>query len=82
LAIAGLNATGFDPQAARFQKNGQGALDTLLTFQEASGAFAYIQQTGKQESRLMATVDALNALAQPTVTQPICRSLYLPLVIR
>jgi len=82
LAIAGLYATGVDPQAARFQKNGRGALEALLTFQEASGAFVYVQQAGKEESRLMATVDALNALAQPKVTQPVCRPLYLPLVIR
>ena len=82
LAIAGLYATDFDPQAARFQKNGRGALDALLTYQEASGAFVYVQQVGKEESRVMATVDALYALAQPKVTQPICRPLYLPLVMK
>lgn len=82
LAIAGLAATGSDPQGLRFQKNGRGAVDTLLTYQEASGAFVYIQEVGKEETRLMATVDALNALAQPKVTQPVCRPLYLPLVIR
>ena len=47
LAVGGLWAHGFDPQAARFQKNGRGALDTLLTFQEASGAFVYIRQAGR-----------------------------------
>ena len=62
LAVAGLNATGFDPRATRFQKNGHGALDTLLTFQEASGAFVYVQQAGKEESRLMATVDVLRCV--------------------
>ena len=82
LVIAGLRAAGYDPQAAQFQRGGRGALDTLLSFQATSGAFVYIQQTGMEESRLMATVDALNALMQPLVTQPRCRSFYLPLVIK
>jgi len=82
LAVAGLRATGFDPQAARFQKNSRDALDALLSFQEPSGAFVYIQQAGQEESRLMATVDALNALAQPSVAQPVCHPTYLPLIIR
>jgi len=82
LAIAGLYAIGFDPQAAPFQKNGRGARDALLAFQETTGAFVYIQQAGKEEVRLMATVDALNALTQPKVEQPVCHHIYLPLLIK
>ena len=65
LAVAGLRAAGFDPNGPPFRVNGQGALDKLLSFQEPSGAFVYIQQPGKEENRLMATLDAWPALAQP-----------------
>ena len=65
LTAAGLRAAGYDPQAPCFRKAGLGALDTLLTYQEPSGAFVYIRQPGREESRLMATVDVLNALVQP-----------------
>jgi hypothetical protein len=81
LAVAGLAAAGYDPAAPRFQKNGRGALDSLLAFQEPSGAFVYIRQPGLEENRLMATIDALNALAQPVAASPACRPLYLPLLI-
>jgi len=81
LAVAGLVAVGYDPAAPRFQKNGRGALDSLLAFQEASGAFVYIRQPGLEENRLMATIDALNALAQPMTAPSACRPLYLPLLI-
>ena len=81
LAVAGLRGAGYDPQAVPFQKNGRGAVDTLLTYQEASGAFAYVQPSS-DAGNLLTTVDALNGLAQPLVAQPTCRSLYLPLVIR
>ena len=82
LAVAGLKAAGFDPDAPPFQKNGLGAQASLLTFQEASGAFVYIQEPDKHEVRLMATADALNALLQPMAQPATCRSLYLPLVLR
>ena len=65
LAVAGLKAAAFDPDAPPFQKNGLGAQASLLAFQEASGAFVYIRQPGLEEVRLIATVDALNALLQP-----------------
>ncbi|MGC8779337.1 MAG: hypothetical protein ACP5UQ_00555 [Anaerolineae bacterium] len=65
LAVAGLRAAGYDPQGPAFRKAGRGAVDALLAFQEADGAFAYIRVPGREESRLMATVDALVALAQP-----------------
>jgi hypothetical protein len=76
LAVAGLKAAAFDPDAPPFQKNGLGAQTSLLTFQEASGAFVYIRQSGLEEVRLMATVDALNALVQPLSLPGSCESLY------
>lgn len=82
LAVGGLWAAGFNPQAPRFEKNGHGALDTLLTFQEPSGAFVYIQQPGQEEVRLMATLDVLAALASQLNEAQVCRMVYLPLVLR
>ena len=82
LAVGGLWAAGFDPQASRFEKNGHGALDTLLTFQEPSGAFVYIRQPGQEEVRLMATLDVLAALASQRNGASVCRVIYLPLVLR
>jgi len=82
LAVGGLWAAGFDPQASRFVKNGHGALDSLLTFQEPSGAFVYIRQAGQEEVRLMATLDVLAALASQLNGAPVCRAVYLPLVLR
>ncbi len=82
LAVGGLWAAGFDPQAPRFEKNGHGALDTLLAFQEPSGAFVYIRQPGKEEVRLMATLDVLTVLAPKLDGATVCRALYLPLVLR
>ena len=60
--------------------NGVGGLQALLGFQEASGAFVYIQQAGKEEVRLMATLEALMALSQRTMPYP--PALYLPMVLR
>jgi hypothetical protein len=82
LAVGGLWAAGFDPQAPRFVKNGHGAVDTLLTFQEPSGAFVYIRQPGQEEVRLMATLDVLTALASQLNGASVCRVIYLPLVLR
>jgi hypothetical protein len=81
LAVAGLRATGYDPAGPRFQKNGRGAVETLLSFQEAGGAFVYVQQVGREESRVLATIDALNALAQPLAGPIVCRPLYLPVLM-
>lgn len=69
LAVTGLRAMGLDPQLACFRRGGQGALTALLSYQEPSGAFVYIQQAGREESRVMATTDALIALAEP-LAQP------------
>jgi hypothetical protein len=85
LAVAGLRAAGHDPQSFCFQRSGLGGADILLTYQEPSGAFVYIRQSGREESRLMATADALNALLQPLASSsaaPVCRLTYLPLVLR
>jgi hypothetical protein len=73
LAVGGLWAAGLDPQAARFEKKGRDALDVLLAFQEQSGAFAYIRQPGQEEVRLLATTDALGALAPRVAGQLKCR---------
>ncbi len=62
LALAGLTAAGYDPQRAGFRKAARDAVDVLRSFQEASGAFVYTRVPGREESRLMATVDALTAL--------------------
>jgi len=82
LAIAGLRAIGQDPDAAPFRNSGMTATTALLRYQEPSGAFVYIQQPGREESRVMATVDALVALLQPLNPAPFCRPLYLPLIWR
>jgi hypothetical protein len=73
LAVGGLWAAGVDPQAGRFRMKGRGALDTLLRFQERSGAFAYIAQPGQEEVRLLATTDALGALAPRVAGQLTCQ---------
>ena len=82
LAVGGLRAIGVDPDGPPFQKSGMGALQRLLGFQEPSGAFVYIQQTGKEESRLMATLDSLTALARPLAPPAVCTLVYLPSLLR
>jgi hypothetical protein len=86
LAIAGLRAAGYDPEAACFRRDGLGAVSTLLTYQEPSGAFVYIRQPGSEGNRLMATVDALvgllQPLAQPPAANAVCLPVYLPLMLR
>jgi len=64
LAVAGLRAAGYDPAGPAFRRNGRTAIFALRSFQETGGAFVYLQQPGKEESRAMATIDALTALAQ------------------
>jgi hypothetical protein len=82
LVVAGLRATGRDPDAAPFRTSAPTATATLLSYQESSGAFVYIKEAGKEESRLMATADALVALLQPLTPAVTCRSTYLPLILR
>ena len=62
LAIAGILATGWDPESARFQRGGGSPLSVLLGFQEASGAFVF--RHGAEESRSMATYDTIDVLMQ------------------
>lgn len=81
LAVGGLIAIGQDPQAAEYSREGRGALETLLSFQEPSGAFVYIRQAGKEESRVMATADALAVLAPLLEGQTICQPIYLPMIL-
>jgi hypothetical protein len=82
LAVGGLMAVGEDPQAARFVKNGKGALETLLSFQKTSGEFAYLKTgSDSQTSPVIATADALSALAPLVEGQPVCGTTYLPLLL-
>jgi len=76
LVIAGLRASGRDPAAVPFRTAGQTATAALLSYQEPSGAFVYIKQAGKEESRLMATADALVGLLQPLTSTSICHPTY------
>lgn len=62
LAVMGLSAAGCDLQATALRRAGRSAIETLLSFQEPGGAFVYMLEPGKEESRLMATVDAVAAL--------------------
>jgi hypothetical protein len=82
LAVAGLEAAGFDPEGERFRFGCWGGVRALLSFQETSGAFAYMRPPGNPEVRLMATLEALTTLAQPQPDLTPCRWLYLPLVLR
>lgn len=82
LAVGGLRGSGRDPDAAPFIKGGQSALQALLAFQEPSGAFRYIAETGKEEVRLTATADALAGLLQDLrQVEGECHRVYLPVII-
>ncbi len=82
LAVGGLRASGRNPDAAPFVKGGKSALQALLAFQEASGAFVYTAVPGGEEIRLTATADALAGLLQAQ-GQPggECRRMYLPVLL-
>ena len=83
LVIAGLRAAGRDPDAAPFRTSAPTATATLLSYQESSGGFVYIKEAGKEESRLMATADALVALLQPLDTgSDLSLNPILPLILR
>jgi hypothetical protein len=77
LAVAGLRSAGYDLEQARWLRVGRDPLASLLAFQEASGAFVYIAQPGREEVRLAATIDALTALA-PLPQATTCGATYLP----
>ncbi len=81
LAVAGLAAAGYDPAAGRFSWGGSTAVEALLAFQEPGGAFVYALEPGHEESRLMATLDALAALVQIKTGPAPCRPFYLPMLL-
>lgn len=81
LAVGGLRAIGRDPEAAPYVKGGRNALQALLAYQEPSGAFVYIAESGKEELRITATTDALIALLQAEGTAGRCPAVYLPLFL-
>jgi len=81
LAIAGLMATGQDPAAALVDGDGKSLLETLLAFQEPSGAFVFIKQPGLEEGRLVATTEALSVLALLLEEQTACALPYLPMIL-
>jgi hypothetical protein len=82
LAVGGLWAADLDPRGARFERKGRDSVEVLLAFQENSGAFAYIRQPGQEEVRLLATTDALGALAPRVAGQLKCRKPGLSLPFR
>ncbi len=83
LVVAGLRAIGSDPDGARFQKQGKSALESLLGFQEPSGAFVYIREAGREEFRIVATTEAAAALTEPLRGAITCTALptYLPVFL-
>jgi hypothetical protein len=82
LAVAGLQAAGFDPSAPRFQPICEAGVGALLDFQEASGAFRFMLPPNSAEVRLIATLEALVALDRPLVLSTTCLPVYLPLLFR
>ena len=68
LAIQALVAAGIHPSAPEWAREGGDPVIALLRFQEPSGAFAYTIET--PESRMLATLDALAALAPSYPNEP------------
>jgi hypothetical protein len=81
LAVAGLQAAGFDPSAPRFQPVCRAGVQALLDFQEAGGAFRFMLPPDPAEVRLIATLEALAALSWPLVVSSTCLPFYMPLVL-
>jgi len=81
LSIGGLIAAGSDLQLGGPHTDAEAALDTLLSFQEPSGAFVYMKEAGMEESRIVATTDALSALALVIQEPSPCRVPYLPMIL-
>lgn len=74
LAAGGLAAVGLDLRAGPLWRNGRTVVETLLSFQEPTGAFVYRQVRGQEEVRLMATLDALSFLAWQSRRPPCAAS--------
>lgn len=81
LAIGGLAAVGYDVNAPSSEAGSERLVDSLLSFQEPSGAFVYMKKTGMEESRIVATADALAALAVLVREQSPCKVPYLPMIL-
>ncbi len=79
---ANANSTALALQALRAVGVAQPAdAATLLGFQQPDGGFVYMREAGKEESRLMATLDALAALQPEESAAQGCRMFYLPVRI-
>ena len=81
LSTGGLIAAGSQLQPGGSEEEAEAALDTLLSFQEQSGAFVYMKEAGMEESRVVATTDALAALALVIQEPSPCRLPYLPMIL-
>jgi len=80
LTIEGLLAAGQDPEAPPYIQSNQTPVQTLFSLQEESGAFIY--RVGGEESRLLATIDAVPALLHTYPSDiPKPNPLYLPIFI-
>lgn len=79
IAVDTIIAAGWDPEGPLFRRNGKTPVEVLLGLQEPGGAFIY--RPGAEESRFLATYDAVPALLQPypgDVDLPL--SLYTPAI--
>jgi len=77
LAIEGLLAAGWNPELPPYIQSNLTPVQTLLSLQEESGAFIY--RVGGEESRLLATIDAVPALLH---RYPDDKISYLPIITR
>lgn len=79
IAIDTIIAAGWDPEAPLFRRNGKTPVEVLLGMQEPGGAFVY--RPGAEESRFLATYDAIPTLLQPYPGDfDLPLSLYLPAI--
>ncbi len=80
LAIAGLLFADANPEAAPFVQDGQTAVQALLNYQEASGAFIY--KADAEGNPMLATLDAIPTLLE-TYPDDIPKPLffYMPIIM-
>lgn len=81
LSTGGLIAVGSGLQTDDLVTDSGAALNTLLSYQEPSGAFVYIKKTGMEESRVVATTDVLSVFALLIQEPSPCRIPYLPMIL-
>ena len=80
LTIEALLVAGWNPELPPYIQTNQTPVQTLLNLQEESGAFIY--RVGGEESRLLATIDAVPALLHTYPSDiPKPNPLYLPIFI-